>query len=258
MSIKIIDELTETEIPMETGLFPDKTRFIRVANMISTRAHIAINWKYEDDSELSTLLFVTRHLQQVPDIKLKLIMYYIPYARFDRVNNPDEVFTLKYFADFINSLKFDELVVLDAHSNVSLALFNRLSVLKPTNFIQKAIDQSKPTILFMPDEGAHKRYASAFPKLPSTFGIKHRDWRTGKITDYEIAEPNMVKNAKVLIVDDICSKGGTFYFAAKALKEAGAKNVDLYVTHCEENIKNGKLFEAESPINQIYTANPLY
>lgn len=40
----------------------------------------------------------------------------------------------------------------------------------------------------------------------------------------------IVKERNVLIVDDICSRGGTFYHAANALKEAGAKNIYLYVT----------------------------
>lgn len=256
--LQIINELTNEEIPMDLSVFPDKTQLIHINNKFESRQNITIQWKYASDDELATLMFVTRHLQQIDGIKLKLVMPYIPNARFDRVNNPDEVFTLKYFAEFINNLHFNKVVVLDAHSNVSLALFNNLVVESPIPYIQKAIEASNPDILFMPDEGAHKRYASAFKNIPSTFGIKHRDWRSGNITKYEIAEPNMVKNANILIVDDICSQGGTFFFCGKALHEVGAKNVDLYITHCEENIKTGKLLDNNSPIRQIYTANPLY
>lgn len=256
--LKIINEMTKQEIPIDFGVFPDKTQLIHIANNVEPRQNIAIYWKYAGDEELATLMFITRHLQQIEDIELKLVMPYIPNARFDRVNNPDEVFTLKYFAEFINNLHFNKVSVLDAHSNVSLALFDHLIIQSPTPYIQKAIDATQPDILFMPDEGAHKRYATAFKNIPSTFGIKHRDWRTGEIKNYEIAEPELVKNANVLIIDDICSKGGTFYFGAKALHEAGATNVDLYITHCEENIKTGKLLDDDSPIRKIYTADPLY
>lgn len=44
----------------------------------------------------------------------------------DRVKNPDEVFTLKYFCEFINDLKFDVVYVNDPHSDVSMALLNNV------------------------------------------------------------------------------------------------------------------------------------
>ena len=40
-----------------------------------------------------------------------------------------------------------------------------------------------------------------------------------------------VKGKTCLIVDDIIDSGGTIVNAAKALKERGAKEVHVYVTH---------------------------
>ena len=40
-----------------------------------------------------------------------------------------------------------------------------------------------------------------------------------------------VKNKNCVIVDDIIDSGGTIVNAAKALKEKGAKDVYVYITH---------------------------
>ena len=40
-----------------------------------------------------------------------------------------------------------------------------------------------------------------------------------------------VKNKNCIIVDDIIDSGGTIVNAAKALKEKGAKDVYVYITH---------------------------
>ncbi len=53
----------------------------------------------------------------------------------DRVKNSDEVFTLKYFAEFINDLKFDTVEVGDPHSNVSTMLIDNISIIEPTDDI---------------------------------------------------------------------------------------------------------------------------
>lgn len=61
----------------------------------------------------------------------------------------------------------------------------------------------------------------------------------------------------MLIVDDICSRGGTLYHSAKALKAAGAKNVSLYVTHLEVTVMIGDLPDS-GLIDHIYTTKSIF
>ena len=58
-------------------------------------------------------------------------------------------------------------------------------------------------------------------------------------------------------MDDICSYGGTFHRAATALKEAGARKVYLYITHCENAIWRGKLPDSDL-IEKVFTTNSIY
>ena len=55
---------------------------------------------------------------------------------------------------------------------------------------------------------------------------------------------NFVDGVKsVIIRDDICSYGGTFVAAAKELRARGVESITLVVTHCENNILKGEVFD---------------
>lgn len=252
--------------------FPDKTLLLKeaITDVFSAEcrtandknAPIEIKWNYEDNEELLALYFLTRHIQDAGYHNLILKMPYIPNARQDRVKNPEDVFTLKYFAELINSLNFTEVRVLDAHSNVSLALIDRVRQDTPQSYIEKVIDEiaqenGKKPLMFYPDEGAGKRY-SGMITLPYCFGIKNRDWSTGEIKELSVAgETELIAGNDVLIVDDICSYGGTFIHSAEALAALGAAEIYLFVSHCEENALRGKLC-ACSKIKRIYTTDSIF
>ena len=112
-------------------------------------------------------------------------------------------------------------------------------------------------MLFFPDEGAMKRYSAMFD-LPYAFGMKKRDWETGEIKGLDVAgQTEYIENSTVLIVDDICSKGGTFYHSAKALKALGAKKVFLYISHCEKSIFDGELLTSDL-VEKVFTTNSIF
>jgi ribose-phosphate pyrophosphokinase len=241
---------------VEQNHFPDHTLFIKPT--ASSQLVNQFEWNYENDSELFTLICLRKHYDKGAAY---LTLKYVPHARMDRVKNPEDVFTLKYFCEVINSLDFQRVYVLDVHSNVSLALLNNVKSVPVAPFIQNAVlNIPNDPVFYFPDEGAMKRYSEHAPGAYA-FGIKKRDWATGKIQGIQIQNAELVSGKDILIVDDICSKGGTFYYSAKALKEAGAANIYLYVTHLEESVLEGDLWKAMIDgklIKQIFTANPLF
>lgn len=244
------------------GHFPDGTLLLKIEQDIINKCagtdDIVIDWLYENDAELFTLICVKRYIDEAfYEVSIHLNLPYIAHARMDRVKNEEDVFTLKYFCEVINSLNFTTVWVRDAHSNVSLALLNNVKEEPVKPFIGDAIGQSNADALFFPDEGAMKRYSGSF-QMPYAFGMKKRDWETGKILGLDIINADAVKDKNVLIVDDICSRGGTFYHSAKALKAAGAKNVNLYITHCEETIITGDLAASDGLVDHVYTTKSIF
>lgn len=256
-------------IPVTPIQFPDKTPKLDLSETQHALnvADNLIRWNYESDAEMILLYYLTKHIRnRYPKAALYLHMPYVPNARFDRVKDEDEVFTLKYFAEFINGLEFDAVYTLDVHSNVSGALFDHIIDRKPIPQIKQVLSvlehpyKSDDLCLFFPDEGAMKRYSeiAGLFDLPYVFGSKNRDWKTGEILSLDVCNPSGIdlKGKTILIVDDICSKGGTFYHSAKKLKEFEPKAMYLYVSHCENTIAEGELLSSDL-IQKIFTTDSL-
>lgn len=240
---------------VDINKFPDGTFLLKYD---TDADHVRIDWFFESNEELVALIFLTRHLQEGAIECIDLFMPYIPNARQDRFKNDEDVFTLKYFCEVINSLNFNDVMVFDPHSSVSEALLDRITVLTPDWVIDSVLSKlPKNVMVFYPDEGAMKRYNGMIER-PYAFGIKRRDWESGQIQGLDVAGAvEGIKGKDILIIDDICSKGGTFYHSAKKLKELGANKIYLYVSHCENTIKEGELLKSDL-IDKIYTTNSVY
>ena len=223
--------------------------------------YIHIDWFYEGNDELFYLMLVKRHLERhFVGVRYILYMPYVPNARMDRTKCDDEVFTLKYFCDFINWLNFDVVFTLDVHSNVSTALLNNCENENPEEYVKRAINKINDNdnlVLFFPDEGSMKRYSDLF-ELPYCFGMKKRDWKTGKILGLDVIDNGIdLKDKTILIIDDISSRGGTFYYSSLALKEKGVGNIYLYISHCENTILEGEILTS-GLIDRVFTTNSIF
>ena len=191
---------------------------------------------------------------------IELNGYKIEQGRFpDGIKSDKENFALKVFANWLNSLGFDKVFVENAHSNVSNALINNIVEDLPNGDIEYITSQYEFDVIFFPDEGACKRYKDMEViknlGLPIAFGIKNRDWKTGEILGLDVMGAD-VKDKRVLIIDDICSKGFTFYFSGEKLRDLGASDVRLYITHCEDTIQNGKILNTDV-ISKVYTTDTI-
>ena len=248
----------------EYGHYPDGTLNIKLTEEeVSTAiAYKSISWYYDSEEELVVLIYLLNALRSQRITGMDLYMPYVPNARMDRCENANDVFTLKYFADIINSFAFRFVKTLDVHSTVAEALINNISNESPVSYIQSVMGQivsftDKEFTIFYPDAGAMKRYSKMI-EATYVFGNKVRDWDTGVIKGLDvIGDVELVKEHDILIVDDICSRGGTFYHSAKKLKELGANDIYLYITHCENTILEGELINS-GLVKRIYTTDTIF
>lgn len=247
--------------------YPDKTPLLEltkdIINSLVWQAHGAITWLYEDIKELVYLQMTVKQIHNYfPGKELYLDLPYLPCARQDRAENtPKDFPLLKYMGEIINSMGFSGIRILDPHSPVAQNVLNKVEILSPIREIEHiyhslAAAYNGNILLFFPDEGSMKRYGSAC-KQPYCFGVKHRDWETGRIESLEVSgKTELIKDSAILIVDDICSKGGTFRYAAKKLKELGCGDIYLWVTHCEDTIQQGNLL-VNPLIKKIFTTDSI-
>jgi ribose-phosphate pyrophosphokinase len=218
-----------------------------------------VTLKYEDDSDLIKLMFVKEYLDRFRNTKFtNLTIYYMPYSRMDR-SEGQSAFTLKYISKFINSLNFYSVTIVEPHSDVTPALIeNCKSVYINFDLLPVVMDEvgfnPNKDVLFFPDAGASKRYSKM--KYPHLVGHKHRDFKTGKIESLEVVGKLPSEPFKVIIVDDLSSRGGTFMFSAEKLKELGASEIYLLVAHAEDTIFDGDIFKTDL-INGVFTTNTI-
>lgn len=223
---------------------------------------IELDWRYEGEHELSLLIYLAKYVRDMyPKTSLILKMLYVPNSRGDRVYNKSEVFVLKYFSEIINSLNFSQVIVMDAHSYVTNALINNISE-RPLIELKDLIKQYKN--IYFPDEGAQKRYSKILD-LSSKYiyiGMKKRNWGTGAIEGLNIYyNHDSTNKSSILMIDDICSYGGTFFYSSDKLKKLGFETIDAYCTHAEPVVNNpeSNIQRAFNTglINTLYTTDTL-
>lgn len=238
--------------------FPNNEVCIRDYIDLGQRNEITL--KFESNEDILNLMFFKKHLdEKVPTNRTTLNIYYLPYSRMDRTEGTN-VFTLKYLCQIINALNFEKVLTYEAHSNVSLALLDRVENVNYSvdlaNKCMKDIsfDKSKDFLVF-PDDGAKKRYANDFKGYKFLTCTKKRDFLSGRITSLEINE-EITGDFKAIIVDDLCSYGGTFVMASEALSEKGASEIYLCITHSEDGLFKGNIFK-DDVIDRVYTTDSI-
>jgi ribose-phosphate pyrophosphokinase len=230
-----------------------------VEDSINLNSNNQVHFKFEDDSDLMKLLFVNNYLISFIGVKSNsLIIYYMPYSRMDR-SESGSAFTLRYVADFINSMSFGIIEIIEPHSDVTPALV-RNSTVNMINYqlLPKVIEEvqfdTETDYLIFPDAGAQKRYN--LEGFNSLVGNKKRDFETGRITSFDLIGEVETEGHKAIIVDDLSSYGGTFILTAQALLDRGFYKTYLLVAHAEENIYEGDLLK-KSAIDKVFTTNSI-
>lgn len=225
----------QPEIGFEMIQFSGGETHIKLNNNIdySKIEKVVITNRFKSGDDIVKVLIAKDALQRKGVKNFDLVMPYVPYARQDRKCYEGESFTLKVFANILNSANFDTVHVFDAHSDVAPALINNCINHDNKQFVEMALsDFEEMPILISPDAGSNKKAN----KLAIDLGLelvkcdKVRDTKTGGLSGFEVFSNNL-KGKNCLIVDDICDGGGTFLGLAKEIKKKGAEKIYLFVTH---------------------------
>ncbi len=258
------------DIIVEDKYFPDGTSLIKLPNDYfkdwDIHSWYHIDWKYENDAELFKVYCIKRYIEDRfgKDEKVSLGLHYIPNARQDRVKNHEDVFTLKYFSEILNTMNFTRVTVLDPHSPVSEALINNIEVIGNEGIVSTTLTalglnetSDSNFVIYYPDNGAYKKYSDKL-KYPSIYGVKNRNWEDGKILGVDIMTNGIdISNKTIIIVDDIISYGGSIYHSLPQLKKLNCGKIYIIVPHVENSILNGELIKSND-VEKIFTTESLF
>lgn len=252
------------EFPNHETLLKEHIPLIK-SSLLNKDSPINIKFKYIDDKSLMELYILKQEIdEKFPNQKTHLQITYFPYSRMDRGSN-STCFTLKHISKFINDLKFDSISIGEPHSDVCINMVNNayaewytrellLDCLSLYDF-----NPSIDAVLF-PDKGARKRYGNILAnEIPNgcniIVGEKERDFETGRIESLQLTSSK--KTARnVIIIDDLCSYGGTFIKALDALRCMNINKAILAVGNCEESIIKGELLKHDL-LEKVYTTNSI-
>lgn len=190
--------------------------------------------------KLCRLLFFAGALRDHGAAHITAVVPYLAYGRKDRQTKPGDPVTTRYIAQLLEAVGIDALVTLEAH-NVA-ALQNAFRI--PTLHVQAAAVLAEralvlagdgPVAVVSPDPGGVKR-AQLFRELlearsgrcfGSAFMEKRRS--AGVVSGSLLA--GEVRDATVLLVDDLISTGGTLLRAAQTCRQQGARRVLAFAAH---------------------------
>lgn len=217
-----------------------------------------VYWYYENDESIFELFLLDDAIHSLGQA-YSLYIGYMPYSRMDRVQNPGTAFSLDVLTRMITQMTKSllNIYILDPHSVVTIEKLNNYRPglaheidysLAEDVIYYTGIDTNDAWFVF-PDKGAAKRYNyEAYPNV--IICEKVRNFATGKIEGIkahihkETKQPK--ENAPIIIIDDLCSYGGTFVGAIKAVENdlgIKSKNNWLIVTHAEEAMTKGSVPE---------------
>lgn len=243
---------------MKKWTFPAGERGVLLDAVNIDRSIYTVQCNFRNSDSIIDLLLETDAARRTyPNAKIDLLIPYFPYARQDRVMQLGESHSLKVIANLINSLNFNNVVVVDPHSDVVEALVDRLTIVTQTEAIERTIGKNKLleyNYFIAPDAGALKKVYKTSTKhnIPVICAQKTRDVTSGAITGIKVNSEDyanaMFKRA--LIIDDICDGGRTFIELRKELPHT--TTVDLFVTH---GIFSAGLDKLTPLFNEIYCYN---
>lgn len=222
-------------------------------------------WNYETDASIFELLLFDEVMTKLKH-NYKLVIGYMPYSRMDRTNEKNTAFSLKVLTQLLSeqTSALKEIFVLDPHSPETISKFKEYGMKvqkvdysladEVMEFANVNLDE---TWIVFPDNGAANRYD--YYKYPNVIICeKTRNFATGAI---ESVKPDIARfdgtsvikgmypkgmKQNLIVIDDLCSYGGTFIKALEAIEKHPQINFDkawLIVTHAEKAMEEGKVLE---------------
>jgi len=186
------------------------------------------------NDNLMELLLCIDALKRSSAKNITAVIPYFGYARQDRKVAPRTSISAKLVSNLITKAGADRVVTVDLHAGQIQGFFdipvdNLFSTPIFARHAKKNI-KGKNIICVAPDVGGTER-ARALGKTLNV-GLAIVDKRRPKPGQSKVMNViGDVMGKTCIIVDDIIDSGGTIVNAAKALKDRGAKDVYVYITH---------------------------
>jgi ribose-phosphate pyrophosphokinase len=187
------------------------------------------------DQNIMELLLMIQAAKLASAKRITAVIPWFPYARQDRKAKPREPITARLVADMLQLAGADRVLTMDLHAGqiqgfftipvdhmTSLPLFAR-------HFRDLGL-HGDGVVSVAPDAGRAKHAVRFAEMIDADFAIMHKSRPAHDVV--EVTEvTGRVRDKIAIIGDDITTTGGTLIAGAEALKDHGATDVYVFVTH---------------------------
>ena len=186
------------------------------------------------NDNLMELLICIDALKRSSAKNITAVIPYFGYARQDRKVVPRTAISAKLVSDLITNAGANRILSVDLHAGQIQGFFNiPVDNLFATPIFARHIKNKiklNNIVCVSPDVGGVERTRALSRRINTSIAIiDKRRPAPGKSEVMNIV--GNVSNKNCVIVDDIIDSGGTIVNAAKALKDKGAKDVYVFITH---------------------------
>lgn len=229
LASRVAVELNSKVVASEVWRFPDGEAYVRIAEDLSGREVAVLQTTWPDPNLVEALLLRDAVLSLKPR-RAVLVMPYYSYARQDRRFKPGEALSSVALGKTLAE-GWDDVITIDIHEPSLLPQISpRARNISALPEIGRYLAGKSVDLVVSPDEGSLDRVRPVAEAMKVPFDHLVKTRLDGERV--EIAPKSLhAKGKRVAIIDDIISTGGTIAAAAKALKEAGAREVLAACTH---------------------------
>jgi ribose-phosphate pyrophosphokinase len=192
------------------------------------------------NDKLCRQLFFIATLKTNGAARVTAVVPYMAYARKDRQTKPRDPLTARYIAQLFEAVGVDRVVVMEPHNVAAFQnAFRCEAIALDTRgvLIERAahLAGDGAVTVASPDPGGVKRAQLFRESLeerlgrPVGFALMEKRRSAGVVSGSIMAGD--VSDARVLVIDDMISSGGTMVRAAQALREGGAADVWALAAH---------------------------
>ena len=235
LSSKIAKYLKEKVVNSNIRKFKDGEIYVEInENIRGNNIFFIQSVSSPANDNLMEMLLCIDALKRSSAKNITAVIPYFGYARQDRKVVPRTSISAKLVSNLITKAGADRVVTVDLHAGQIQGFFdipvdNLFTTPLFARHIKKKI-KSKNIICVAPDVGGVER-SRALGRILNV-GLAIVDKRRPKPGQSQVMNViGDVKGKTCIIVDDIIDSGGTIVNAAKALKQRGAKDVYVYISH---------------------------
>jgi ribose-phosphate pyrophosphokinase len=233
---KIVEPLGVELGEIELHTFGNGETYIRYCESIRGADIFLVQTGCEPvDQHLMELLLMIQAAKLASAKRITAVIPWFPYARQDRKAKPREPISARLVADMLQLAGADRVLTMDLHAGqiqgffqipvdhmTSLPLFAR-------HFRDLGL-AGEGVVSVAPDAGRAKHAVRFAEMIEADFAIMHKTRPAHDVV--AVTEVTGRVRGKIAIIgDDITTTGGTLIAGAKALKEHGATDVWVFVTH---------------------------